>query len=60
MTLLHLSQDLYMRAQLMIDLYYRLALMFCCITMDGEQFSIAIGFRLVLVQLSEKHLEGGE
>ena len=34
--LLRLSQDLYLREQLVVDLCYHLSLAFCGITMDGD------------------------
>jgi len=53
-SLLRFSQNIYLREQLMIDLCYCLALTFSCIAMDGDQFSLTIGFRSKFIQPSSQ------
>ena len=48
--LLGFSQNLYLCDQLMIYLCYHLALVLCCVTVDGDKFSFTIGLHPVLIQ----------
>jgi len=41
-SLLRFSKNFYLREQLIVDLRYRLSLAFHDITMDGDQFSLAV------------------
>jgi len=53
-SLLPLSKDLYLREQLMVDLHHCLTFAFGSIVMDGDEFSLAIGLRLLFIQSSSQ------